>query len=69
MILKNLNCFKRDDCVPKSKIDKLIRFHEPPPFWGPGKRPKSNGDGKSNDKNKVNILNCVKKEEKTNVIY
>lgn len=25
---------KRKDAMPKSKIDKLIRFHQPPPFWG-----------------------------------
>jgi hypothetical protein len=47
--------------MPSSKKDKLLRFHEPPPFWGPKAKPKratseeeTNSDG--NSKTKVNFL-------------
>jgi tRNA (guanine26-N2/guanine27-N2)-dimethyltransferase len=44
-ILKNLEDIKIDltineNSIPPSKKDKLLRFQEPPPFWGPKAKPK-----------------------------
>jgi hypothetical protein len=41
----------RKDAKPQSKLDKLVRFHEPPPFWGPKSKPKRLGSN-SNQVNK-----------------
>jgi len=47
--------------MPSSKKDKLLRFQEPPPFWGPKAKPKratseeeTTSDG--NSKTKVKLL-------------
>lgn len=34
----------RTDATPLSKRNKLVRFHEPPPFWGPKAKPKRKAD-------------------------
>lgn len=46
----------RKDAVPLSKKNKMVRFHEPPPFWGPKAKPKRKSedlDGKNKIKKVV----------------
>ena len=39
----------RDDCMPNSKKNHMLRFQEPPPFWGPGSKPKRKADEEEED--------------------
>lgn len=41
----------RQDSIPASKKNKMVRFHEPPPFWGPKSKPKRKAEKDANDPN------------------
>lgn len=42
--------------MPSSKRDKLLRYHEPPPFWGPGTKPKRKAEENGQ---KEKVINCL----------
>lgn len=39
----------RDDCLPNSKKFKMLRYQEPPPFWGPKSKPKRKNEDNDDD--------------------
>ncbi len=41
-----------------SKKNKMVRYHEPPPFWGPKAKPKRKSSD-TNDDDKVCFNKCL----------
>lgn len=55
----------RPDSMPQSKKSKMLRFQEPPPFWGPKARPKKRTCS-TEDNQQVETINESKKQLKIN---
>lgn len=55
----NVDFTVRNDCLPSSKKNNLLRYQEPPPFWGPGTKPKRKAESQETD-------NPIEKNKKTN---
>ena len=60
----------RGECLPNSKKSGLVRYQEPPPFWGPGSKPGTkpkrkvtNEGGESSDSTTVAKVNKIQKIE------
>ena len=53
----------RPDSMPQSKKSKMLRFQEPPPFWGPKARPKKR-TASTEDNQQVETINESKKQLK-----
>lgn len=57
----------RQDATPLSKRNKLVRFHEPPPFWGPKAKPKRKAENVDNKNNvKKVVVNLKETTEDSN---
>lgn len=56
-INKKCLSFGRPDATPESKRNKMVRYHEPPPFWGPKSKPKRKADKDTNDEQVIKIFN------------
>lgn len=55
----------REDALPLSKKNKMVRFHEPPPFWGPKAKPKRKSDNETTNSVKKLIVELDKHSEES----
>lgn len=67
-ILKNESTLKvdftvRQDATPMSKKNKLVRFHDPPPFWGPKAKPKRKSEDIDNKQSVKKVIVDLKKTD------